>query len=214
MTQSFLKDAFNYDQKSGNLVWRVDRPADHFATTVGHKVYLKQWAGKRAGTKYKDKTSAQCVVISFKGRKKRFSVHKLVFFYHFGYVPELIDHINGNPHDNKVENLQPLNYSLNTAKASMFSHNTSGYRGCRYRKRDNKWIVNLKVNKYGYYLGQYSDLEYAAAVYNKFSKLIFGDCAYINNTNINLDDVDITNTFTEKHLPNLIKNTGFSDVRR
>jgi hypothetical protein len=216
MTQKLLKEAFLYDPKLG-LVWNPDRPREHFATEVGYKVYMTQWAGKVAGkvaVNEDDKRNrdTRIVIVSYKGDKKNFPVHRLVFMYHHGYIPEYIDHIDGNYLNNLIENLQPITHTLNTAKANMFSHNTSGYRGCRYRPRDNKWIVNLKVNKCGYYLGQYEGLEYAAAVYNKFAKLIFGDCAFQNDTPICLDDVEIDNTFTRKHLPNILKEVGFNYV--
>lgn len=213
MTQDLLKEVFTYDQTSGKFIWKEDRPVNHFSTVTGYRVYLKQRAGKVAGTNYASGTeNRQAVSITILGECKRFKIHKLVFLYHYGYVPEYIDHIDGDYHNNRIENLQTISSSLNTAKAGMFSHNTSGYRGCRYREREDCWIVNLKVNKHGYYLGQYKDLQYAAAVYNKFAKIIFGDCAYVNDTAIDLTEVVIDNIFTRKHLPEILKHSGFTYV--
>lgn len=214
MTQSFLKEAFIYDD---SLVWNPKRPVEHFATQVGYKVYMSQWAGKVAGKVAvnecnKINRDTRVVIVSYKGKKKNFSVHRLVFLYHYGYLPDIIDHIDGDYLNNLIENLQPITQSLNSAKSAMFSHNTSGYRGCRYRPRDAKWIVNIKVNGKGYYLGQYEDLEYAAAIYNKFAKMIFGDCAFQNNVEVCLDNVIIENTFTKIHLPNILKEVGFNYV--
>lgn len=214
MTQKFLKETLVYCNE-GVFHWRKDRPRSHFATDVGYKVYMKQRAGNLAGkisineTLVEGKKSlrdAREVVISYKGDKVKFPIHKLVFMYHYGYVPDLIDHINGNYLDNRIENLQELNLQLNASKAAMFSHNSSGYRGVRHRKRDNKWIVNIKVDGKGYYVGQYLDIEYAAEVYNYISKLIFGEYVFTNITSLGrIDATELSGVFFEKHLPEILK---------
>jgi hypothetical protein len=209
MTQEFLKETFTYCP-TGKLIWRTDRPIDHFATLIGYRVYLSQRAGKVAGkiaiNEGKERRDTRVVIISFKGEKKNYPLHRLIFMYHHGYVPELIDHINADYLDNRIENLQELNNQLNTSKAGMFSHNTSGYKGVRYRPRDEKWIVNLKVDGKGYYLGQYDDLEYAAEIYNCVAKAVFGEYVYQNKTSLPpLNINELGGVFFEKHLPKILK---------
>ncbi len=214
MTQQFLKETFTYSS-DGTFYWKVDRPIEHFATLRGYSVYMTQRAGVMAGKIVvnevfiegkKPLRDTREVVVSYKGDKKKFPTHKLVYLYHHGYVPDLIDHIDGDYLNNRLENLQELNFQLNTSKATMFSHNSSGYRGVRYRKRDNKWIVNIKVDGKGYYIGQYKDLEYAAEVYNYVSKEIFGEYVFTNQTSLpSIDPTELYGVFFDEHLPKILK---------
>jgi len=214
MTQQFLKESLTYSE-DGTFYWRKDRPIEHFATLRGYNVYLTQRAGKLAGkvaineiyeNGQKLSRDSRDILLSHKGIKKKFPTHKLVYLYHHGYVPDVIDHINGNYLDNRIENLQELNLQLNTAKATMFSHNTSGYRGVRYRERDSKWIVNIKVDGKGYYVGQYENLEYAAEVYNYVSSKIFGEYVFINKTSLaSVDFTTLSGTFFSTHLPTILE---------
>jgi hypothetical protein len=217
MTQEFLRETFTYCE-SGNLIWKHDRPVEHFATLRGWRVYLTQRAGIIAGKiainervsskRRKPERDTPVVMITYKGYKKNFPLHNLIFMYHHGYVPNLIDHMDNNYLNNKIENLRELNTQLNTSRAGMFGHNTTGYRGVRFRPRDNKYIVNIKVDGYGYYCGQYEDIEFAASVYNYISQLIFGEYSFKNDVPIlTASQVDqlSSQTFFATHLPNILK---------
>lgn len=207
MTQKLLKDTLTYNE-SGHFYWRKDRPVEHFATMRGYNVFMSQWAGGIAGKiAINSERDTRDIIISYHGQIGKFCTHQLVFLYHHGYVPSLIDHIDGDYLNNKIENLQELNPQLNTTKATMFSHNTTGYRGVRYRPRDNKYIVNIKVDGKGYYCGQYACIHYAAAVYNYASKSIFGDYGFLNKLkqDVNFNPEDIDNVFFNEHLPLLNK---------
>lgn len=216
MTQEFLKETFTYCD-SGNLIWKHDRPVEHFSTITGWKVYLVQRAGQIAGKvainerpnggNRKPCRDTRIVIISYKGHKKNFPLHKLIFMLHYGYVPELIDHIDNDYLNNKISNLRELNLQLNTSRAGMFGHNSTGYRGVRYRPRDDKYIVNIKVDKQGYYCGQYSDLEFAASVYNYISKLVFGEYSFQNDVKpLSLEDIaGLNSIFFTNHLPSILE---------
>ena len=48
-----------------------------------------------------------------KNGRKRVTLHQLVWVLNYGAFPSMIDHINGNPKDNRVENLREVNQSEN-----------------------------------------------------------------------------------------------------
>lgn len=58
-------------------------------------------------------------VLTYKGYQ--YKVHRLIFAYYQGRWPYLVDHINGDPSDNSIDNLRevtPHENSINTRKVS------------------------------------------------------------------------------------------------
>lgn len=44
------------------------------------------------------------ILLYIKG--KNYKAHRIVWQMHYGFIPRRIHHINGNKHDNRLENLQ------------------------------------------------------------------------------------------------------------
>lgn len=85
--QETLKELFDYDPKTGNLINRRDRSG-------------RAKAGSIAGTRVDDH-----IIAIIAG--KRYQVRNLVWIYHHGEMPDhTVAHINGNPLDNRIENLK------------------------------------------------------------------------------------------------------------
>jgi hypothetical protein len=106
--------------------------------------------------------------------KKFYKTHRLIFFYHNGYFPEFVDHIDGNKTNNKIENLRPTTKSQNAMNQKVRADNKTGTKGVMWHKRDKKWFVQLRVNLKRYSFGYYDDKELAELVAieaaNKFHK--------------------------------------------
>ena len=70
--------------------------------------------------------------ISFKDKRgKRHSalVHRVIYMMHHGELPEMLDHINQDPADNRIENLRPATKSLNSQNRGAQSNTKWGMRG-------------------------------------------------------------------------------------
>lgn len=93
-------------------------------------------------------------------------LHRLVWLYHYGELPEFIDHINGDRSDNRIENLrasslQENNTNLRKAKRT----SKSGVLGVNWHKKTNKWRVQVRLNRATIHVGYFDCIEKASAAY-------------------------------------------------
>lgn len=92
---------------------------------------------------------------------KKYLVHQLAFMYMEGYIPKLIDHIDGNIQNNSWENLRNATKSLNGL-------NTDKSTGCY--KRNNKWYAHCMVKGKLKHLGTFSSFEEAKEYYEDYKR--------------------------------------------
>ena len=106
------------------------------------------------------------VSLSNNSIKKHLDVHQLVaiaFLNHNqnGHTIE-VDHINNNPLDNRVENLQLL---TNREHKSKHIKGVSTYVGVYFKKERNKWGSCIRINKKLIHLGYYEIEVEASRMY-------------------------------------------------
>jgi hypothetical protein len=109
------------------------------------------------------------------GKKKTMKVHVLVAMAFLNHNPDgthriCVDHINNNPLDNRVENLQLISQRENTSKDKKGS---SKYTGVSWHKRHNKWMVSIAINGKSKHLGYFTDEYEAHLTYqNKLNEIL------------------------------------------
>lgn len=108
--------------------------------------------------------SGYCRVVLFKDSlDKTFPVHQLVAMGFLGHIPcgheSVVDHINNNSKDNRVENLQVITHRENVSKDIKGCY--SIYTGVSWHKNKNKWIAGIRINGKSKHLG-YFENEYDA----------------------------------------------------
>lgn len=81
------------------------------------------------------------------GRSK-YVAHRLIWIYHNGIIPKgmIVDHIDKNPRNNKIENLRLLTYSQNSKHTTRKNINESGFRCISWSKSSGKWICRVTTN--------------------------------------------------------------------
>jgi len=95
---------------------------------------------------------------------KNYKLHRIIFLYHNGYMPKMIDHINGNRFDNRIENLREVTNVQNRYNSRLYSTSKSGVKNVYWQKNVGKWNVTMTINGKRKNFGYYTDLEEANQV--------------------------------------------------
>jgi len=129
----YYKDGFLHTRKSRQGVWQ-----DKKCSLVANNGYI---------------------YIRF--QNKMYLAHRLIFLYHHGYLPKVIDHVDRNRTNNCIENLREATVAQNLWNAKKPITNTTGVKGVWYDKARNKWYAEFKTNAKKNYVGRFDTLEEA-----------------------------------------------------
>lgn len=121
LTLPFLHSLFEY--KDGVLFRKINRAN----TKIGDKA---GWIGNKGYT-----------LIGI--NHKDYLEHRLIFMMFYGYMPDYIDHINGNRNDNRIENLREATCVTNGYNQKISVRNKSGCKNVSWNKARNKWVVRI-----------------------------------------------------------------------
>jgi hypothetical protein len=100
--------------------------------------------------------------------KKCYKEHRLAWLYVHGTLPtNHIDHINGNKHDNRIDNLREATHSENHQNRCTQHNNTSGFTGVVWHKRENKWQSRISIDGVRVQLGYFNTPYEAHLAYLK-----------------------------------------------
>jgi hypothetical protein len=157
ITQEYLQSIFNY--KDGELYWNVNRSG----------IQKGDMAGCIDSKGYKR--------IRLNGKK--LLNHRIIFMIHKGYLPMMLDHINGNVLDNKIENLREANRSQNGFNR-ILKNNTSGFKNVYWHNQEKKWHIRLNIKSKCYSFGLYDDIELAGLVAEEARNKYHGEFARHN----------------------------------
>jgi len=145
LTQEFVKSQLEYLPEQGIFLWKID-------TNYGEKQKGKRAGGVDTSTGYER--------IALAGRQ--YYTHRLVWLYSYGVFPTgLLDHINQDKLDNRLENLREVGRSGNAMNAKRPRDNTSGEIGICWCSRLNCWRVYASRDKKQYSGGYFNDFDLA-----------------------------------------------------
>lgn len=151
ITQERLKELFDYDPETGNLIWNIDRGSNKMRGKIAGYIHSSGYQHVRTG-------------------EGQFRAHRLIWIYHYGKEPkEHIDHINGNRSDNRIENLREATRSENMQnRKKAHKNNSVGLIGVQ--KSGKKWKAAIRLNTIPIYLGTFDTPEGAHSAYLKAKK--------------------------------------------
>ena len=149
ITQTRLKDLFDY--QDGQLIRKISR---------GRGENSSRWS---AGTVVGHKTKHGYVLVNVD--YKTYKLHRLVWLWHYGHFPEMfIDHIDGDPSNNRIENLREATCAENMQNQRRArATNKLGVQGV-YRV-NNKYRAVITKNRISKHIGYFDSAEEAHEAY-------------------------------------------------
>lgn len=145
----------------------VDRLRElfHYSPDTGEFIRLVAIGPAKAGEVAGFKNSLGYVQISVDGTRQY--AHRLAWLYVKGTHPsKLIDHVNGNKSDNRIDNLREASSSENLQNAKEPHRDSrSGLRGVAWDRCRGKWLSRVQVNKKSHHVGYFST---AAEAHNAY----------------------------------------------
>lgn len=114
--------------------------------------------------------------------ERNYYMHHLVWLLHKGYLPKMLDHINGDRLDNRIENLRECTPAQNQYNSVRKRNNKSGFKGVVEHKRCTlkKWQARITVSGEKLSLGYFATPEKASQAYAVAARRYAGEFAHPN----------------------------------
>jgi hypothetical protein len=156
LTQQQAFDLFDY--RNGKLYWKVN-------------------ANPRApiGTEAGSPSASGHLKIGYK--RKYYFAHRIVFLMFNGAIPRFIDHINGDPSDNRIENLRAATAAQNAQNRKLNCNSISKIKNVHWSAKRNNWQVQMNINGRYTFIGTFKDIEMANLVASEYRDKYHGEFA-------------------------------------
>ena len=154
-----LKEFLDYNPDTGIFIWKKQ---------VAQNIKVGQEAGAMNSNGY----------IQIRFKNSPYLAHRLAYYMYYGIHPleKLVDHIDGDKTNNKIDNLRLATNPQNSMnRVNLNRNNTSGVIGVCCHKRFKKWQAQIIVNKVYKYLGSFTNKEEAIKARREAEIKYFGD---------------------------------------
>ena len=160
-TPETLRQLLDYDPATGLLTWK-ERPLSFFSGS-NEKVRVRGW--KIWNAKYPGKIAGVLTngYVSVKIFDRMHLSHRIIWAMVYGIWPDQIDHINGQPSDNRLSNLRSVSQQINQRNQRRHKTNTSGRTGVAWNRFRGCWVAYIRIGKRTKYLGGYQSFDAAVS---------------------------------------------------
>jgi hypothetical protein len=124
------------DSENGIITWKERRGGKPSGSQFGSPHY----AGRIA------------TLMRVGGKRVYISAHRLIYMHHYGHLPKSLDHIDGDPLNNKISNLRAATHQQNMCNKKLSNRNKSGCHGVRLMP-SGKWEARITHKGDRIYLG-------------------------------------------------------------
>lgn len=159
VTVDRLRQVLNYNPETGVFIWKIP---------TGKRTKVGSVAGSIRKDGYRP--------IKVDGH--RYLAHRLAWLYQTGEWPtDVIDHINGDPSDNRIANLREASRFQNQQNQGVRKNNTSGFKGVSLSR--GRWCAEIRVHGKKKSLGSFDTPEEAHAAYCTAAEQFHGKFARV-----------------------------------
>jgi hypothetical protein len=175
VTAEYVRQILDYDPETGEFRWKPRSPnmfsdGKHAATHTCAK-WNSIYAGHLAG-----RVCRGYWQIGIGGR--RYQSHRLAWLYVTGQdAPDEIDHIDGNPSNNRFANLRQATHAENLRNRGSQSNSTSGIKGVTWDRAREKWRAEITNGVTRIFIGRFDTKEDAASAYARAALDVHGEFA-------------------------------------
>ena len=141
-TEDDLKASLSYDPRTGVITWLArtkfqGQEAGH-STKRGHRTINRKGIG--------------------------YQTHRIAWLLYYGSWPSAgIDHIDGDPSNNRITNLREAGQEINNKNRKLNQNSSTGIAGVSWCKSANKWRAYINVNKRHLRIGHFESFNDAVA---------------------------------------------------
>jgi HNH endonuclease len=171
-SQDILNQLLRYEPETGLLFWKP-RPVTMFnSKNQSAKHNQSIWNGKNAGQEaFKTVNNKGYKYASI--NRNKYLAHRVVWKMINGSEPLIVDHINHDQTDNRIDNLRSVDQFVNTRNCKPSKNNTSGVNGVYWSAQHGKWAASINFNYRKKHIGLYSSLD-EAALARKAADIAYG----------------------------------------
>jgi hypothetical protein len=152
----YLRECLDYEPATGLVRWR-ERPRNHFMNDAKWRAWNGSWPGCVAG--YSMKLGYRLISITINGQKHHILAHRAAWALTYGEYPPLhIDHWDGDPANNRINNLKAVTVSQN-------HQNRGSVTGVYFDPHRLRWQAKIQIDNRTVHLGNHSTEEAAHQAY-------------------------------------------------
>lgn len=159
LTAARVRELLDYDPSSGLFTWRTSRG--------------RRWAGDAAGFRRADG------YVRLKIDQQAVWAHRLAWFYVHGAWPTgQIDHINGDPSDNRLCNLRDVSPQVNmqNERRARRRKNGGSLLGAHWSRTWKRWSSSINVDGRLKHIGWFDTEQQAHEAYVAQKRLLHQGC--------------------------------------
>lgn len=154
------REAFEYNPDTGQLRWKI---------RTNQCVHIGDIAGTKTSNGY----------LRVRLDDVEYLSHRLIWLHFYGEHPaQLIDHIDGNKHNNAIANLRLVDARVNAQNQKRaMSHSATGLLGVTFEKQTCKYKAAININgKTSKTLGRFTTAEEAHQSYLSAKRMHHAGC--------------------------------------
>ena len=160
ITPELCRQLLRYDPETGKLFWRR-RPREMFVDARSCSVWNARYADKQAFTASMNGYRVGRI-LDF-----AFKAHRVAWAMTMNEWPPAdhdVDHINGNPSDNRIQNLRSVPHQTNNMNNRRPKDNKSGHVGVSWNKRVGRWEAYISAAGKRQTLGHFTNIDDAISI--------------------------------------------------